>query len=363
MPDLLPPGLYESLLTLGLRDAVEEITRQGWTASLESIDDVLTTDILADHVRDATRRSLNTIGGDGADRLSARLDVINRILETLRQAAASGAVSDGDSVAAGSSVLREVRRLDGFIEEPPRPRPHISLRESALLVNGHRDYQVGQQVARELASADQVDLLCAFVRFAGINVIRGELEAFVRRGGQLRVIASVYTGSTEKRALDDLVRLGASVKVSFETDQTRLHAKAWRFYRAAGTTRHTLVRPTCPDQPWWMVWSGTCGCPDWSSRICSTRLRRCSSSTGTTQHSSGTTPCAMLTACGRPSPGNAAPPPPTLGIEVTSLDVRPYPYQQEVLEELAAAREIHDNWRNLVVMATGTGKTVIAALD
>jgi superfamily II DNA or RNA helicase len=52
-----------------------------------------------------------------------------------------------------------------------------------------------------------------------------------------------------------------------------------------------------------------------------------------------------------------------LSIEVTNLDVRPYGYQREILDELAAARRVHNNWRNLVVMATGTGKTVVAALD
>ncbi len=50
----------------------------------------------------------------------------------------------------------------------------------------------------------------------------------------MRVIASVYTGSTEKRALDELVGLGAKVKVSYETSQTRLHAKAWLFERDSG---------------------------------------------------------------------------------------------------------------------------------
>ena len=41
----------------------------------------------------------------------------------------------------------------------------------------------------------------------------------------MRVIASVL-GSSQKRALDELVGLGAKVKVSYETSQTRLHAKA-----------------------------------------------------------------------------------------------------------------------------------------
>ena len=45
------------------------------------------------------------------------------------------------------------------------------------------------------------------------------------------------------------------------------------------------------------------------------------------------------------------------------LDLQPFPFQQEILDRLDAERHVHDRWRNLVVAATGTGKTVIAALD
>ena len=45
------------------------------------------------------------------------------------------------------------------------------------------------------------------------------------------------------------------------------------------------------------------------------------------------------------------------------FDIRPYPYQQAILDQLRAEREVRGYYRNLVVAATGTGKTVIAALD
>lgn len=43
--------------------------------------------------------------------------------------------------------------------------------------------------------------------------------------------------------------------------------------------------------------------------------------------------------------------------------LRPYPFQQEILDRLATERSVHGRTRNLVVAATGTGKTVIAAFD
>jgi superfamily II DNA or RNA helicase len=50
-------------------------------------------------------------------------------------------------------------------------------------------------------------------------------------------------------------------------------------------------------------------------------------------------------------------------ISFANLDVRPYPHQQRMLEALTIERDRHDRHRNLVVAATGTGKTVVAALD
>jgi superfamily II DNA or RNA helicase len=50
-------------------------------------------------------------------------------------------------------------------------------------------------------------------------------------------------------------------------------------------------------------------------------------------------------------------------ISFANLDVRPYPHQQRMLDALMIERERHDRHRNLVVAATGTGKTVVAALD
>ncbi|MGI8948392.1 MAG: DUF3427 domain-containing protein, partial [Ornithinimicrobium sp.] len=50
-------------------------------------------------------------------------------------------------------------------------------------------------------------------------------------------------------------------------------------------------------------------------------------------------------------------------LTLSGLEVRPYPYQSGTLEQLDGERRVHDRHRNLLVAATGTGKTVVAALD
>jgi superfamily II DNA or RNA helicase len=50
-------------------------------------------------------------------------------------------------------------------------------------------------------------------------------------------------------------------------------------------------------------------------------------------------------------------------VDLVALDVRPWPYQEAILERLEVERVRHHRTRTLVVAPTGTGKTVVAALD
>jgi superfamily II DNA or RNA helicase/HKD family nuclease len=365
MTERLPAGLYESLLTLGLREAVTDLEAAGWTADVANIDEALLADHLADHIREAARRSIASVRGADHERPLAQVDLVNRVLATLREGGSAGSVLEDDAVASGPSVLQELRGPSPVpLEARATTRPHISLRESALLVNGHHDYQIGAEVAREIVSADRVDLLCAFVRFAGLRLVRNELDAFVRRGGQLRVIASVYTGSTEKRALDELVALGARVKVSYETDQTRLHAKAWLFERSSGF--HTayigssnLTQSAMVEGLEWNVRISGTDNPNIVDRVRAT-FEQYWNEPAFVDYSparDGERLTAALARQRQPAPLDAAER--LIGLD---LDLAPQPHQVLMLEELDAERT-RGHFRNLVVAATGTGKTWVSAFD
>ena len=74
----------------------------------------------------------------------------------------------------------------------------------------------------------------AFIRRSGIAPLLDALRRHCDAAEPLRVLTTTYTGSTERRALDQLVDLGAEVRVSYDLSTTRLHAKAWLFHRASG---------------------------------------------------------------------------------------------------------------------------------
>jgi len=368
----LEPGVYERLITLGLEDRLRELTAE--LVDRDRLDPADADVVLARHLGLLARRALRSLPerspGDGGDLIDRQVAMANLIAATIFQAAPDVA-SDADLVAAGE-LLREILAPTGTPGPPIRAdRPEVPLSASALLVNGRNQPRIGSEVQRELASADRVDLLCAFVKWHGLRVLEDQLAGLIRRrraAGEpappLRVITTTYIGATERRALDRLVELGAHVKVSYETRMTRLHAKAWLFHRDTGYSTAYVGSSNLSK-------SALLDGLEWNVRLSEVEQGHLLDTFRATFDEYWEDPAfesydptdaaqrarldeALAAESGGPT---------DLPIQLTSLHVRPWGYQREILDELTAEREIHDRHRNLVVMATGTGKTVVAGLD
>ncbi|MGV0602611.1 phospholipase D-like domain-containing protein, partial [Mycolicibacterium pulveris] len=131
--------------------------------------------------------------------------------------------------------------LHALLEKQPdgTPRtitePLIPLLDTTLLTNAPGDPVLITQLDAEIDSAtDGIDVVMAFVRRSGINPLLSSLRRHCERGRRLRLLTTIYTGSTERAALDQLRNLGAEISVSYDVTSTRLHAKAWIFHRRSG---------------------------------------------------------------------------------------------------------------------------------
>ena len=356
----LDSGLYEELLTSALEAEINARTADGWWVDVTSADSTVRPELLARHVYHLLRRALEGIPEEDGAQPANQVALANRLVEVLVE---HGAMAD-DRVADAARLLLEAveRRTLGGVQSAV-PRPTLSLRRTGLLVNGRRDVQIASEIAREIPSADRIDLLCAFVRHSGLRLFRSELAERVREGARVRVIASVYTGSTERRALDALVDLGAQVKVSYEVARTRLHAKAWLFHRHSGL--HTayigssnLTHTAQVDGLEWNVRVSAAENPEVIERFAATfeqYWQEPEFEDYTPRRDSERLDHALSRQRG------------DTGIDDGTLlsllvDVAPKPHQAVALEALEAER-LRGYHRNLVVAATGTGKTWIAAFD
>lgn len=357
----MKPGIYEQLVT-------EELGRllRGLDDSLvsrEPLDPADSHEVLAHHLATLVTRALRSVPAGSDKPLLAQVRLANRIVEAIAGAAHNDQLND--LVAESADVLHAIAaRTDTPAPVRFPERPEIPLSASALLVNGREQPGIGTEVRRELASADRVDLLCAFVKWHGLRVLEDAIKDLTRRGGRLRVITTTYIGATERRALDRLAELGAEVRISYETRTTRLHAKAWLFERDSGYSTayvgsSNMSKAALLDGLEWNVRLSGVTQPHLLDTFRATFDQYWEDPSFEPYHpeeEAHRTRLDEALAMERGSPTD-------MPITLTSLDVRPWPYQREVLDELSAEREIHNSWRNLVVMATGTGKTVVAALD
>ncbi len=338
-------GLYESVLTEALR---RELTGQRLVPHTADVEDVEASQVLASFVSDAVLRSLL------AARPEERVSLANHVLASL------GA---GDVVEPGPQQLLALRRPIAPGVWSLDTRPQTPLSQPALLTNAHGEPSMGTEIAAELDSADSVDLLCAFVKWSGLRVLKEPLLRLKQRGGRLRVLTTTYIGATERQALDRLIDdLGAEVRINYQTTSTRLHAKAWLFNRrsdfhTAYIGSSNLSRAALLDGLEWNVRLAAGSTPSLFAKFRATFDSYWADDTFEPYdpvQDRDRLDDALATARGTSGSG----------LEVLSgLDVRPYPHQAEILQRLDVERTVHDRHRNLVVAATGTGKTVVAALD
>ncbi|WP_444852160.1 DUF3427 domain-containing protein [Streptomyces sp. NPDC000229] len=338
-----------------LEQRLAEIADQGWHQVSDTIGPESVPHVLARHIAETVRRVLHGLPAE------ERVHAANHILESI--STLEGAREWVELVADGPRELLALAR-----QEAPGVyaiRPATPLSDTALITNAPEDPSLGFELRTEIATADRVDLLCAFVKWHGLRIIEQSLKAASERRVPIRVITTTYIGATERRALDRLVKeFGAEVKVNYETRSTRLHAKAWLFRRDTGydtayVGSSNLSKAALLDGLEWNVRLSSVATPDVLRKFEGTFDAYWSDPSFEAydpERDGNRLDEALTIAGGTPSTSSTR-------ITLSGLEVRPYPHQRDMLERLEVERAVHDRHRNLLVAATGTGKTVMAALD
>ncbi|MBI5269446.1 MAG: DUF3427 domain-containing protein [Burkholderiales bacterium] len=365
----LSDGLYDLLLTEGLVRSLADL--EPGSADVHALKAGVP-ELLVDAMARQLGTILDDVGGDATDKPELQLQLVNELLVLLRQrlAAIGGSrATDGsaeavDLIAPPLRVLRAVQRHRQF-----QAPPEIGLSAPWLFTAGKGSPSLLHEIRRELASADQVDILVSFITVSGVRKLQDVLQQITARGAQgqsatrLRILTTTYTGATEARALDELARLpGCEVRVSLDGRRTRLHAKAWLFHRQTGFGSAYVGSANLSG-------AALTGGLEWTVKL-TQRAQEALFARATAhfetlwadsefQHYDPDNAAhrrALSVALGRESFGGEFP-----GV-VSFFDLQPKTYQQDMLERLGAERA-HGRRRNLLVAATGTGKTVVAAFD
>lgn len=344
------PGLYDQLIDGLLSERLDALAAQRFVADIEVVDPAE----LPDRVGEVLGRWAHDAiaAAKSQDRAGLATQISTAVLDAIAQLQ-PGVIDQHQSLGAPISRLAAIERLAPTDEPIPIRRPLTPLRDTVLMTNARGQPAVGREIEAEIDSADRIDIVLAFIRWTGIRQLLPHLRRHVEAGKPLRIITTTYTGSTELRALEALTELGAQVKVSYDTSTTRLHAKAWLFERATGFSTVYIGSSN-------LTFSAQVSGLEWNVRASQQSNPELISAFDRTfgtywadLHFEAFDPLQFERAT-RAARGDDS--------IATPFDIEPYPFQRQILERLQVERG-RGRPHNLIAAATGTGKTVMAALD
>ncbi|MDX1364929.1 MAG: DEAD/DEAH box helicase family protein, partial [Arenibacter latericius] len=357
-------GIYEQLITKLVASKLQSLEINEYYIKDSAIDKEEAAQVLSKHLNSTIGYALSLIKGEHA--IENQIKIANKIIGVLKDEIDNDLIED-DLIKAEGRILKAVfEKTDAHFSDLElhlkEITPYTRLTHSELFTGGNVGLSLESELKKEILSSNRVDLLVSFIKWKGIIILERELREFTERGGRLRVITTTYMGASDYKAIQLLSNLpNTEVKISYNTGNERLHAKAYFFYRNSGF--HTgyigssnFSRTALTDGLEWNLkittkevghiidkfqktfeayWQNN-EFELFDDKIHSEKLIKSLRSGKMPQH----------------------------GVSnIAFFDLKPYPYQKEILETLEVERTVHNRHKNLLVAATGTGKTVISAFD
>lgn len=359
---MLNPGLYEQVINNKIGEELSEIPAARQSAA--PIDHAEAAVVLAQYLTGVIQEGLDNIKSSDDD-VSSQITLANQIIALIE-------TKTKEADFASLQVDQRAEQLLALLKEnDPRlalgktasdiERPETSIAQSSLFTGAIHEPQMFSELKKEIRSADRIDMLVSFIKWSGLRLIMEELREFTQNSGHLRIITTSYMGATDLKAIEELRRLpNTEIKVSYDTKRTRLHAKTYVFYRDTGFTTayvgsSNLSNAAISSGLEWNVKVAATDLPDTIQKISATFDSYWNSSEFEFYRAEEKERLLQALRAERFIGEGSS--------RTFVFDIRPYPYQQEILDKLQAEREVRGLSRNLVVAATGTGKTVISAFD
>ncbi|WP_330399402.1 DEAD/DEAH box helicase [Agathobacter ruminis] len=373
MTTLINDGIYEQIINTKLQNELNQIDISAYDIDLDKLDADDARKVLTIYISYILQKGLRYVRdgygsskADSEEALIKQIQLCNSIIDEITNATGEKDFDDLKILEKGEILRSLYQKINTAraISNMKVVRPETSLLESTLFTGAKQEPTMLSEIKKEIVSSDSVDLLISFIKWSAIVKIMPDLKEFTsREGTRLRVIATTYMKATDYKAIVELSKLpNTEIKINYETNQLRMHAKSYIFKRNTGFSTvyigsSNLSNPALTEGLEWNVkvteqesfdivkkcqvtfesyWNNSSfETFDYLDEECDDKLR------GELAKISNFENSKMHLLC----------------------SIRPYPYQQEILDNLEAERNIFGHYKNLVVASTGVGKTVIAAFD
>lgn len=361
-------GLYEQVINQLTAKQLTDLDASAFEIGKEKLDVEEARKLLANYIGMVTRRALKMVReqtSNDEELILAQVQTCNEMIAALRGSLGQEECDllqldeQGEVLTYIYSKINHIRSFKG--EKIIRPATPLS--QSSLFTGSHSEPNMLHELKHEILTADRIDFLVSFIKWSGLRILMEPLETFTSNGGQLRVITTTYMEATDYKAIMELSKLqNTEIKISYDSDRTRLHAKAYVFKRDTGFTTafvgsSNLSNPALTSGLEWNLKVTEKDSYDVLKKIEATFESYWNAREFRTFMPSDEEHQQMLMQALRPRK--------VAGEESIyfPFEITPYDYQKEILEKLEAQRTLYGRTSNLVVAATGVGKTVISAFD
>lgn len=312
--------------------------------------------------------AVNTLPS-GDDQLQRQIELSNQLILWLKDKLQDDEFFDENLLEGQGKILTALYEIENPVAADLKKYvedifPLTGLTQSELFCGSNAGLSLESELKREIRSSDTIYWLVSFIKWAGIRIFRNELEEFTRSGKQLKVITTSYMGATDAKAVEFLASLpNTEVKLSYNTQRERLHAKSYLFLRNTGFNTGYIGSSNLSHSA---LTSGL----EWNLKITSQEIPHIierSVNTFETYWNSKEFEVfdgqieakeKLKSALKQARIGESINEP-----AAHYFEIKPFTHQQEILEQLEVERSLHQRFKNLVVAATGTGKTLISAFD
>lgn len=356
----LSNGIYEQVINDYISGKLK-LLDESWQPETDKIDIEDSKVILSNYLSLVIRRALEHIKDKNRD-VKEQITACNHIINYLSEISGEESINKCCIEKEAEMLLSLYDRGNSpEIISRPKIRPETSIAQSSLFTGAAIEPAMATELKKEILTSDRIEILVSFVKWGGIRLIADELRQFSNSGKKIRIITTSYMGATDYKAVEFLEGLAnCEVKISYDTKRTRLHAKSYTFYRDNGFST-TYVGSSNLSNP--AITSGL----EWNVKITERDnfdlMQKVEATFETYWNDSEfitfkPEDSVILKEALRREKGGFLD-----EKTLCAFEIKPYYYQKEILEKLKSEREIHKSFKNLIVAATGTGKTVISAFD
>ncbi len=325
---------------------------EGLVCKEDVLDSAESPHMMVDHLSRIIRNRLSDENLTAEERAS----FVNRLIDFLGEDKEEKLVDEKRMLAAVISQQEEAR-----LKATKRnlARPLTGFRTSNLFTGGQSRVSLSSEIERDIESADSISLIVSFLKLSGVNLIYDHLKRFCSHPGhKLRIITTTYCGVTDAKAVERLASLpNTEIRISYQTEIERLHAKSYIFERNSGFSTAYIGSSNLSKS------AQTDGL-EWNIRVTNVENPHIIDAALATfdiywnSHNFEDFRMGGIDKLYRELEKTRTP---KIATEVLAKYTI-LPHQKQILDKLNAMREGGTN-RNLIVAATGTGKTVISAFD